>query len=127
MELQSLPDKIFQENYHDYAKCENLWVPIEEELAMKFVFSAYRVSQEMKTDRPWLEHDTALALLKEGRCLSLPYFHLRKVTDYPKCPLCGSSITEDCPAVSRVDSSTEICSDCAQQEALNNFFRQEKL
>lgn len=47
----------------------------------------------------------------------------------PLCPICGGYIPNNATpgeypgALSRVDNTTEICSDCGTQEALNDFFR----
>ena len=37
-----------------------------------------------------------------------------------KCPICGKPIG-NCPALSRKDNKTEICSDCGRQEAIDEF------
>lgn len=42
-----------------------------------------------------------------------------------KCPKCGK-IYGDYPAISRRDNQTEICPECGVQEALEDFFREDK-
>lgn len=37
-----------------------------------------------------------------------------------KCPRCGRTYN-GCPAISRADNKTEICSVCGQKEALDTF------
>ena len=38
-----------------------------------------------------------------------------------QCPICHK-ITDDYPALSRKDNKTNICNDCGQTEALEDYF-----
>lgn len=122
MKIERLPLSTYNENFDNFSKCEDKWEEMSEEIAFKFIKSAYETSLQLEENpRHFLEEENARALLKDGKVISLPILFIREKNSKCKCPLCGSSFKEELGSLSRRDNKTTICSDCGIREALEDF------
>lgn len=122
MKIERLPESIYNENFGDFLRCEDKWEEIEEEVAFKFIESAYKLSLECeKNPRDFLKEESARKMLKEGQVIRLPFFFIREKNSKDKCPLCGCSFNYELGSISRRDNNTTICSNCGMKEALEDF------
>ena len=121
---ETLGDTALKACFSDFSKCEGQWYPIQNEDCKRSLDAARAVLEKMHYSKELIdsfEWSAAMGALEKGRVISLPGYFIRKRTNWPKCPLCGSSIMEQVPALSRFDNKTKICSECATQEALDDF------
>ncbi|MGU8989055.1 hypothetical protein ACV3V0_15290 [Clostridium perfringens] len=120
MVFEYLPLGTFENNFMNYQKCEGRWIDISEEKVKMFLESSLTTSRQCGVDREYLDWSQAEKILKSGKVIKVITGDIRLVTKYNKCPICGSSIT-DFPAISRRDNSTEICADCGNKEAIEEY------
>lgn len=121
---ETLAERTYKAAFTNFAKCEGNWLPVKNEDCWKFIESARNVVETMGYPREAVaefERVAANEKLEGGNVLSLPGFFLRKRTEREKCPLCGGSIMEDVPALSRIDNKTRICGACGMKEAMQDF------
>lgn len=123
MEFEKLGRGIFEQQNQDFSQCEELWEPIDAAVVKKFVHSNH---ETLKMTRPgedvsFLEWENVEKDLENGRVVELMMMFVRAETNVEKCPLCGSSITEDIGAISRRDNRTPICSVCGRNEAMDDY------
>ena len=120
--LEQLPLMTLLSAMNDFSACESEWNPITGEVAEKSFNTDITVAQQLGKDTsrmmPW---DEVKKLLDAGKAVSCGMGIIRKRTDYPKCPRCGSSII-GLGALSRIDNKTTLCSSCGEAEAFEDFF-----
>lgn len=125
--IECLSLAILKENFDQYEHCKNNWVIMDSLTAYEHIEKSFARMLSFVTANypdkyyPIYEHDIFTNALLLGQVVEDMYFAYRIKTDYPKCPLCGSSIFPHTLALSRRDNLTEICSTCAQKEAFQDF------
>ena len=112
MKLEKLGVGLYNDNNQDFTAVDDLWEPIETELAKKFVESNKKTLEMTRKDEDLSMYtwEAAQQTLADGRVIELMMMFVRQQTDLPKCPLCGSNIEDGLGAISRRDNVTEICS-----------------
>lgn len=135
---QFLSREEFQLQFHDFHASERFWRPLCEqnlqatvselhdapkELQTK-VFSDYAVTLQIENPQGnGISVETAaMELLSHGNIVAIPSGFIRKVLSRPKCPKCGNNIMDLVPPISRIDNKTLICSSCAMEEAMDDYF-----
>lgn len=124
MKYEKLFESKFNEKFGDWSKCEEDWIEVTDEEVKRDFEIAYKISCEANDERPWLILENAQKYFNNGKIISVPFKYYRAKNDVPKCGICGCSIidTPKAPAISRRDNKTAICSDCAMNEAMGDFF-----
>lgn len=119
-EYEQLPDNTLNDAHGDFRACEYWWNPASAKDAQKLVEAAKAVMDVINPDTPCLDWASAKEAMGQGRAVHTPIGYIREKTDYPKCPLCGSSII-GLAALSRIDNKTAICNGCGEREAFEDF------
>lgn len=120
MRFEYLPDKFLKDNFGNFALCEGLWREMSEEDAVLHLSQSYKITVETGEPRDLLQPEKALPMLAAGNNIRLPLMWLREKNDKLKCPLCGDVLPE-CPALSRIDNKTALCSRCGDKEAIEDY------
>lgn len=123
MTIERLSRTTFDRHHQDFAACEEFWEEMDEEKVKKIATSNHETLQLTRPDEgvSFLEWANIEHKLTDGRVVELMNVFVRKRTSLDKCPLCGSSIADGTAALSRRDNQTEICSQCARDEAINEW------
>lgn len=124
--IEILPLEVLKENFDDYKRCESKWnlLPNNPIDFVKQRFAEMRkilAENYPKVYYPYYEEEVMLNNLKQGKTVEDMTHIYRIQTKYEKCPLCGCSLFGMQYAISRRDNKTHICSDCGQQEAMQDM------
>lgn len=121
MDLERLPRGTYDNNNQDFQATEGEWVATTEDAFKKEIRSTQAVLKmtQPDTNTTHLNWENIRHGVDKGRSVELIRSFYRKKTDYPKCLICASSIT-DGGSLSRRDNTTKICSICGAQEALDD-------
>ena len=125
--LERIPVEEVKNNFGNFAGLEGKWQKCDKDNdinTLKKIF--YRLRLLNADIRPgeyyvYYEEDVMINNLKLGKVVEDMFWCWRIITEYPKCPLCGSSIMPSLSAISRRNNITEICSDCGLKEAIEDF------
>jgi predicted RNA-binding Zn-ribbon protein involved in translation (DUF1610 family) len=103
----------------------NEWIESNEDEFYTSVDITKDIIEELKIEdrNPELyTRKNAMNILKSGKIVDTPclLFKLGKDADTKKCPKCGSYYI-GIGALSRRDNKTDICSDCGEQEGLEDM------
>lgn len=122
MDVEKLPRGTYDSNNQDFKQCEELWIEEPIESFKQELISTQKVLSmtQPDVDTTHLDWVEVKHTLSNGRSVELIKGYYRMKTDYPKCPLCASSMVDYNIAISRRDNETEICSICGAQEALDD-------
>lgn len=124
--IQKISKDVINKHFEKYDDCENLWV-CDKTLSiskLQDIFSKLRrINQQTRPNEYYLYYEDEVMVnnLSLGKVVEDMYFAYRIKTEYPKCPLCGSSIFPHTAALSRRNNKTYICRDCGQSEAVQDF------
>lgn len=124
--IQKISKEVINQHFDKYNDCESLW---EYDITLSIsklqdIFSRLRrINEQIRPDEYHLYYEDEVMInnLSLGKVIEDMYFAYRIKTEYPKCPLCGSSIFPHTAALSRRDNKTYICRDCGQGEAAQDF------
>ena len=82
-----------------------------------------RINEQTRPEKyyAYYEEEIMLNNLRLGETVEDMFFVYRIKTDYPKCPLCGSSIFPGDASLSRRNNKTELCVNYGFRESMEDL------